>query len=337
MEEIKNLFRKHFGFLPDIISTTEHAYISPPFRTISSLIKLSGLSNKKVLRIIITDTYAIHPENCVKQICLPHLLNKGLFLIDGNLSTKELIEKFEGDIKKVESILKCQQIFSPQEISNYYELVNLYRKVFKNTRSVNLVEIYDDILRAYLGNLGLDTLLEWLVITDLFGTNSAQVRSFLKEAFDVLCEVDPAGVSLLGEYLENKKRLKIKNIDNTFQLISWDQYLKELLYSLNPCSVPFEIILYIYNYCGGSHFGNDYGMVGDINKMRKNSNILQITKHNQDYDFSTEIENVKFSKASFIKDQWVLSHNMYKTINTLSELFIMMGVDGLKRRLKDKC
>ena len=35
MEEIKNLFVKHFGFLPDVISTTEHAYISPPSRIIS--------------------------------------------------------------------------------------------------------------------------------------------------------------------------------------------------------------------------------------------------------------------------------------------------------------
>ena len=336
MEEIKNLFRKHFGFLPDIISTTEHAYISPPSRIISSLLRLFAFSDKKVLRIIITDTYAIHPENCVRQICLPHLLNKGLFSINENLSAKELVEKFEGDIKKVEGILKYQHIFSPQEISNYNELINKNKKVFKNIRNADSINIYNDIVKMYIDNLELNTLSKWFVTTGSFGINSAQVKSFLGEAFDILCKVDSAGVSLFGEYLESKKRLKIRSIDNTFQLISWDRYLRELLYNLNPCFIPFEIILYVYSYCGGSHFGNDYGMVSDINKMHKNSNILQITEHNLDYDFSIEIENVKFSKASFIKGQWVLSHNMYKTVNTLSELFIMLGMDSLKRRLRDQ-
>ena len=62
----------------DSISTTEHTYISPPSRIFSSLLKLSGFSNKKVLRIVLTDNFSYHPEHCVKQICIPHFLNKKL-------------------------------------------------------------------------------------------------------------------------------------------------------------------------------------------------------------------------------------------------------------------
>lgn len=79
MEEIKKLFIKHFGFYPDIISTTEHAYISPPSRIISSLIELSKFSSQKILRIVMTDTFAVPPEKIIKQICIPHLLNNFFF------------------------------------------------------------------------------------------------------------------------------------------------------------------------------------------------------------------------------------------------------------------
>jgi hypothetical protein len=79
MEEIKNLFVKHFGFLPDIISTTEHAYVSPPSRIISSLRELAKFSNKKILRLILTDTFCVHPESYTKQICIPHIFNKKIF------------------------------------------------------------------------------------------------------------------------------------------------------------------------------------------------------------------------------------------------------------------
>lgn len=333
MEEIKNLFIKHFGFLPDIISTTEHAYISPPSRVLSSLMELSRYSDKKVLRIIITDTYAIHPENCVRQICLPHLLNKNIFSFK-----KNFLQKFKEDLIKIENILKYKQIFSLQEINNYIELINLYKKVFKNIKKNNdSITIYNNILLMYIKNLQLDTLSKWFSNTNSFGINSIKIRIFLKEAFNILNKTDPIRTSLFGEYLETRRRLKTKDPNNFIQIINWSQYLKKLDNSLNSCFIPFEIILYIYSYCQGSHFGNDYGTINDINKIRSNNNLLQLTKHNKDYTFNIELNNIKFQKAIFIKNEWTLSHKMYKTINTLSELYIVLGKDKLKNIIKKNC
>src|SRR3989338_6489340 len=67
MEEIKNLFIKHFGFYPDIISTTEHAYISPPSRIISSLMELSKFSGKKILKNIKSVDSVIIYNNIIKM------------------------------------------------------------------------------------------------------------------------------------------------------------------------------------------------------------------------------------------------------------------------------
>ncbi|MEK7088978.1 MAG: hypothetical protein AAB913_02520 [Patescibacteria group bacterium] len=336
MEEIKNLFIKHFNFYPDIISTTEHVYISPPSRVISSLIELSKFSNKKILRIIITDTYSIHPESCTKQICIPHLLNRGIFLIDLKSSKKELIKKLEEDNKKVIRILKDKLIFSLQENNNYIEIINLYKEIFKSIKKSDSIIVYNDIIKMYTDNFKLDSLHYWLENTVPYGINSKKIRLFLKEAFDILCEIDPFGVSLFGKYLETKNRLKRKDKNNIINIISWNEYLEEFNNNSDFYSVPFEVILYVYSYCGGSHFGNDYDIVNNINKIRNNSNLTQLTKHNKDYVFNIELKEVQFQKVSMIKDKWSLSHKMIKTVDTLPELYILLGQNNLKNKLKNK-
>ena len=139
---------------------------------------------------------------------------------------------------------------------------------------------------------------------------------------------------MFGEYLEKNKRLKCEDDDHIRQIIPWTRYLEELNDISSTCSVPFEIILYMYSYCGGSHFGNDYGMVSDINKIRNNVNLLQITEYNRDYDFNIEIKNIQFQKATFVNGAWTLSHKIDKTINTLSELYIVLGLNDLKNKVK---
>ena len=188
----------------------------------------------------------------------------------------------------------------------------------------------------YVYNLQLDFLYKWLEETDSFSINSIEVRTFLKETLDILCKTDPVGVNLFGEYLETKKRLKMKDTNNAIQFINWDRYLETLHNISDFCSTPFEIILYVYSYCGGSHFGNDYGMINDINKIRKNNKLLQITEHNKDCVFNIELKDIQFQKASIIKDEWTLSHKMYKTINTLSELYVVLGQDNLKNKFKNQ-
>ncbi|MDO8610570.1 MAG: hypothetical protein Q7R95_08545 [bacterium] len=336
MEEIKNLFIKHFGFFPDIISTTEHAYISPPSRIISSLIKLSEFLDKKVLRIVITDTYAIHPENYVNQICIPHILSKKLFIINNLYSSKEFSKHFREDIKKIKDIVTKKDVFSFEEKKNYIKLINLYKKVFKNIKKFDSVDVYNNIIKLYADDFKLDTLNRWLSITKSFGVDSIKIRIFLKEAFDILRKDNLLNITLFGKYLEMKKRLKMRNSDNDIKFINWDKYLEELCNTSNFCSIPFEIILYIYSYGGGSHFGNDYGMVDDINKMRNNKNLLQITEHNKDFSFKIEEKNVQFQKISLIKGEWALSHRMYKSVDSLSELYIVLGQDTLKLFFKGK-
>ena len=73
-------------------------------------------------------------------------------------------------------------------------------------------------------------------------------------------------------------------------------------------------------------------MINDINKIRKNNKLLQITEHNKDCVFNIELKDIQFQKASIIKDEWTLSHKMYKTINTLSELYVVLGQDNLKNK-----
>jgi hypothetical protein len=334
MEEIKNLFIKHFGFFPDIISTTEHAYISPPSRIISSLIKLSGYKNEKVLRFVITDKYSIHPESCVQRICLPHILNKNLFKIAGIVSKTELVQKFNDDIIQVEEILKDQPIFSQQEFKNYAELIGVYKNIIFNLEDTDPVIIYNNIIRVYSDLLGLPDLCEWLNKTNLFAIDSVNSRLFLKEAFSILHKINPVGVGLFGEYLEKNKRLKYEDNNHVRQIISWRNYLEEIKNNSMRCSIPFEIVLYVYSYCEGSHFGNDYGMVEDINKLKNSSDLFQITEHNKDYLFNIEIKNVQFQKVTFIKNEWGLSHNIYKNISTLSELFIFLGRHDLQTKFK---
>ena len=111
--------------------------------------------------------------------------------------------------------------------------------------------------------------------------------------------------------------------------------MKEIYKISESCSVPFEIILYVYSYCGGSHFGNDYNVVDYINRLNDNS-LLQITEHNMDYCFNIEEKNVQFQKVDFIKKGWDLSNRVYKTVDTLSELYILLGREGLKNRILDR-
>lgn len=334
MEEIKNLFIKYFGFLPDIISTTEHTYISPPSRIISSLTELSRLLNKKVLRIIITDTYSINPENYIKQICLPHVLNKKLFAINNIKSQKELVGIFEENEKKFEDILNSKKIFSPEEEKNYNKLIALYGKLFRDIRNINPVNIYNEIVKMYANDLRLTNLSEWLENSQLFGIDSIEVKNFLKETLDILCKNNLENINSFGKYLEVKKRLKVKNLDGIIQSIGWSRYLKEIQDTSNSYFIPFEIILYIYSYCNGSHFGNDYGMVNDINKIRGNSNLLQITKHNKDYSFKIEKKDVRFQKINTAQNTFDLSHRTYKTVDSLPELYIILGQDNLKKEFK---
>ena len=336
MEEIKNIFIKHFGFFPDIISTTEHAYISPPSRLISSLIKLFEYKNKKVLRFVITDKYATHPESCVQQICLPHILNKSLFKIGGTISKTELLQKFNEDVIQVEEILKDQPIFSKQEFSNYIELIGVYKNIIRNLEDTDPVIIYNNIVCAYSDLLRLPDLHEWLNKTNLFAVDSINNRLFLKEAFSVLCKINPVGVGLFGEYLEKNKRLKYEDDNDIIQIITWRTYLEKLKDTSTRCSVPFEIVLYVYSYCGGSHFGNDYGMVGDINKLKNKNDLLQITEHNKDYTFNIEIKDVQFQKVTYIKGRWVLSHRIFKNSDTLSELFVILGKSNLQIKFSQK-
>ena len=335
MEEIKNLFIKYFGFFPDIISTTEHAYVSPPSRVISSLLELSKFSYKRVLRIVISDNCSFHPESCVRQICIPHILNKKMFYIDDFCTRKELLQKFNEDTVMIEGLLNNQKIFSLEERKNYTEIICQYKKAFEDSETIDSVSIYNCILNTFVDNFQLDHLKKWISHTDLFVVDSKLVRSFLKEAFVYLKTIDPSGVGLFRRYMETRDRLKLKNSDGSIRIMSWDGFFDKIEDDSVSHIIPFEMLLYVYSYCGGSHFGNDYGIVSDINGMQKNNNLLQITEHNKDYLFKIEEENVQFQKASFLKNSWTLSHKMYKTIGTLPELQIVLGKDSLKSRFKD--
>ncbi len=332
MEEIKNLFIKHFGFYPDIISTTEHAYISPPSRIISSLTELSRFSNKKVLRIVMTDTFAIPPERCVRQICLPHLLNKNMFLFEFNRSQQDFLKKFKEDNENIRNILNKKSIFSSKEQLNFIDLINLYNKVFENTKIIDSVDRYNNIIKAYVDDFELNTLNKWLKDINLFGIDSRKVKIFLKDAFKILCKNNATEVNLFGKYLETKKRLKIKDSKNVIQVISWDNYLKELFNMSDSFYVSTEIILYVYSHCGGSHFGNDYGVVSDVNQIRNTNNLLQITERNKDFLFKIEEKNIEFHQINIMKHNLNLSQKMYKTIDTLPELYIVLGKDNLKNK-----
>ncbi len=335
MQEIGELFDRHFGFIPDIISTTEHAYVSPPSRVISSLINLSQISNKKVLRIIITDDFSINPEDSTKRICIPHILNKNVFDINGICSRKELTKKLNNDSIKIKDIEEKKKIFSPLEKKNCIKIIDLYKRAFEKTFNISPVNIYDNIIKMYADNFQLNTLFQWLNNTKAFGINSKEVRLFLKEAFTILEKTNLKGIDTFGKYLEKGKRLKSKrNNNNAIKVISWDEYVKELKDNSVFCSVPFEIILYVYSYLKGSHFGNDYNMVSDINKIQKNQNLSQMTKHNEDYSFEIEKSNVQFQKATIANGEWNLTHKMYKTIDTLPELYIVLGPDDLRDKFK---
>lgn len=330
MEEIRKLFIKHFTFYPDIISTTEHAYISPPSRIISSLIELSKFSNKKILRIIMTDTFAVPPEKITQQICLPHLLNKGIFLLNFNLTQQNFLRKFKEDNQTIITILNKKSVFTPEEHLNYISLINLYYKVFENIRIFDAAHIYNDIIKAYINKFELNILNNWLCTTYLVGIDSMKIRFFLKDAFEILCKNDIMTVELFGRYLEEKKRLKIKDVNKGIQIVSWDKYLKEISNISNTYYISTEIILFIYSYCGGSHFGNDYGVVGDVNKIRNSNNLLQITEHNKDFSYKIEEQNIEFHRVNITKNNLNLSHKMYKRIDTLPELYIVLGQENLK-------
>ncbi len=96
--------------------------------------------------------------------------------------------------------------------------------------------------------------------------------------------------------------------------------------------ISTEIILYVYSHCGGSHFGNDYGVVSDVNQIRNTNNLLQITERNKDFLFKIEEKNIEFHQINIMKHNLNLSQKMYKTIDTLPELYIVLGKDNLKNK-----
>ncbi len=333
MEEIKNLFIKYFRFYPDIISTTEHAYISPPSRIISTLSKLSNYKNKKILRIVITDTFSFNPESCVKQICIPYFLDKNIFTINNSYSKEDIIVNFEKDISKMENILKDINPFSLKEKINYNEIMDFYKNILKNVINIDPVYIYNNIIKEFSLRFDFFDLYKWLQETNLYSVDSREMRSFLVEAFEILSKHDPLNVNLFIKYIEVKKRLKYKDSTHVTHNVLWNEYLYILKDFSILCSVPFEIILYVYSYCGGSHFGNDYLIVNDINKIRGDNCILQLTEHNKDYFSNLEIKDVPFQEVSFVHGTYKLLHKIYKTINTLPELYVILGFSLLKEKL----
>ncbi|MEK7564587.1 MAG: hypothetical protein AAB510_03440 [Patescibacteria group bacterium] len=332
MEEIKKLFIKHFGFLPDIISTTEHSYVSPPSRLVSSLIQISNFTNKKVLRIIMTDSYASPLDTSMKSICLPHILNKNIFVIDLTKSKEEIISKLEEDCQFFEMILDKKNIFSKEERLNYNTIINIYRYSINSLSDIDSVSLYNKIVQKYIEIFQLVDLNKWLSNSASLGIDCLKMRVFLEQAFKILINIDPDAVDLFGKYLENNKRLKVRDINNSIKIVDWVVYKKELTNSSNSYNVISEIILYIYSYCGGSHFGNDYGVIDDINMLNINNNLVQLTKHNKDFLFKVEEKNIQFQKINLMKKNLNLSNKILKTISTLPELCIVLGEFNLRNK-----
>ncbi len=336
MEEIKNLFIKYFGFFPDVVSTTEHSFISPNSRIISSLIKLSQFKSTKVLRLIMTDEFSVHPKSGTYNICIPHVLNKNLFKINKNITKLELIKNFNDSLINMDNIIKEQAVLNLNEINNYHELIFLYNKAIEKTDDISFVSIYNNILLEFIEILDLPDLYKWIKNTSFFKIDSLNCKLFIIESCLILQKTVPEDFKLLSEYLEKNKRLKYKDSNNNIFNVSFSVYIDLLANKNNICSVPFEILLFIYSYCDGSHFGNDYNIINDIKKINKNSNILQLTKHNADYDFDVQINNIQFHKVDFSHNKWSLSHKLYKNINTLPELYIILGKTRFKKEFINK-
>lgn len=336
MEEIKNLFIKYFGFYPDVVSTTEHSLISPNSRIISSLIKLSQFKSVKVLRLIMTDEFSIHPKSGAYNICIPHILNKNLFKINKNITKFELIKNFHDSLINMDNIIKEQAVLNLNEINNFNELIFLYNKAIEKTDDISFVSIYNNVLLEFVGILDLSDLYKWVKETNVFSIDSLNCKLFILESCLVLRKTHSKEFKLFGKYLEKNKRLKYKDINNNIFDVSFNKYIESLSNKNNFCSVPFELVLFIYSYCNGSHFGNDYNMIDDVKKINKNSNIVQLTSYNKDYDFDIQLNNIKFQKVDFLKNKWCLSNQIYKTVYTLPELYIILGKVKLKKEFINK-
>lgn len=195
--------------------------------------------------------------------------------------------------------------------------------------------VYGDIIKRYVEDFDLVKLHEWLCKNKTFGIDTKKIRVFLKEVFEILDQVDAESVSLFGQYLEAKNRLKIKENNNSIKVVNWDSYLNELNSTSGSYNVVSEIILFVYSYCGGSHFGNDHGFIEDIKKIRSINNIFQITAHNEDFAFKIKEENIEFHQVNLQKKNLNLSKKIYKTIETLPELYIVLGKDCCKKILRE--
>lgn len=330
MEGIKKIIIKHFGFLPEIVSTTEHAYASPPVRVVSSLFELSKFSQKKILRIIIEDKAKLDYFHSNLRIFLPHLSNKDIFVL--NLSNKEfLFNSFNKDLNSLNDLLNQQKVFSFEEKINYLSLVNLYKQTFSSLNILSIVNFYNNFLKIYLKYLDLEFLSDWINFTPFIGTDSFKMKNFIKESFLYLHNKDLVSLNNLGLYLEEKNKLKIINSEGIIMNAKWNVYKNYVFSDFYDYLVSFEIILFIFSYYNVLHFGNDYQFSKKVMNLNTNSKLIQLTEHNKDFSFNIELPGIYFNKAFLYENKWNLSHRVYRNINSLPELYILLGHERLQK------
>ncbi len=333
MEEIKNIIIKHFGFLPEIISTTEHVYVSPPSRVISSLFELSKFSQKKILRIIIEDKTKLDNSNNLR-IFLPHLSNKNLFIL--NFSNKEdLLIDFNKNLNILNLLLDQQHVFSLEEKNNYLDLINIYKQTFINLNEYSVTNFYNVFLKIYLEYISLKSISDWVQFTPFVSVDSFKMKNFIKDSFLYLYNHDLDSLKKLGFYLENKNKLRIINTEGMVTNVKWEIYISYIFGNSYNYYVPFEISLFLFSYWDISHFGNDYKFSKELLKLNSNSRLIQLTEHNKDFSFNIELSEINFNRAFLFKDKWNLSHRIYKNVNTLPELHILLGREHLQKIFKD--
>ncbi len=284
---IKKIAEKYFGYIPYVVSTTEHDHPMITIRQLSSLRLLNKrFYNQEILRVIMhdTDQYFEIPEasNKIRKDFTYKTLLKLCNIINAtNLSCKDTLSNFS----------KYEDKICGGDISVVFCYLDHIESLSKYILGV------EKALKSPVCLSSSDHLKKWVMISY---DNDNITRQTMNDYFE--------GINII------KQQSKILDYRNIIEC-----YIKDQI------NLSYKIILISFMNVANFHFGNDYGFVNYLNN--RGGSLAQATEYKKDFTYSKQVEKEKVSVViSKFSKHIIGSKKMYE-INDILTLSMIYGVD----------
>lgn len=287
-KKYRDLFIETTGIKDNVVSTIDHVFGSPPLRVIDSHQRLMDIGNSTIFLWDITQPN-IHKYRADLILDLGFYTSKNpkFFLYNSKdfyHKGKLLAPSFKLQLKLLNQVLN----------SDFLKLDNKQKEIYKQ-RAFQLIKIYDDNLKKHsdapqfykaslidLYNLlGLNELAEYIAKKMVPLSKSRIVDKFLPELI-IKTKDEPFGFPNIVANTDYLKKPYFRNISNKkigFDASNKAQIIKNLneIVNLlrNGSLLPKnQIYFWAWSLCGIKHFGNDYGILANLENSLKSIDVL---------------------------------------------------------------